>query len=144
LDFHDELTKIIGTSAVTSVSLDYTPKQTKKGDKVRYEGWAGFEFMLKENKNIIPFIPTLKTIHDYFDNEFKDLIQFNYTPNFLTIACKFASTRVKTLLFIRLKKDFVIFEYAGKAAVIKNIDDFNESIKTELRNRFNELSTTKK
>jgi hypothetical protein len=144
LDFHDELTKIIGTSAVTSVSLDYTPKQTKKGDKVRYEGWAGFEFMLKENKNIIPFIPTLKTIHDYFDNEFKDLIQFNYTPNFLTIACKFASTRVKTLIFIRLKKDFVIFEYAGKAAAIKNIDDFNETIKTELRNRFNELSTTKK
>ena len=144
LDFHDELTKIIGTSAVTSVSLDYTPKQTKKGDKVRYEGWAGFEFMLKENKNIVPFIPTLKTIHDYFDNDFKDLIQFNYTPNFLTIACKFASTRVKTLLFIRLKKDFVIFEYAGKAAVIKKIDDFNESIKTELRNRFNELSNTKK
>jgi hypothetical protein len=144
LDFHDELTKIIGTSAVTSVSLDYTPKQTKKGDKVRYEGWAGFEFMLKENKNIIPFIPTLKSIHDYFETEFKDLIQFNYTPNFLTIACKFASTRVKTLIFIRLKKDFVIFEYAGKAAAIKNIDDFNESIKTELRNRFNELSTTKK
>jgi len=144
LNFHDELTKIIGTSAVTSVSLDYTPKQTKKGDKVRYEGWAGFEFMLKENKNIIPFIPTLKSIHDYFDNDLKDLIQFNYTPNFLTIACKFASTRVKTLLFIRLKKDFVIFEYAGKAAAIKNIDDFNETIKTELRNRFNELSTTKK
>ena len=144
LDFHDELTKIIGTSAVTSVSLDYTPKQTKKGDKVRYEGWAGFEFMLKENKNIVPFIPTLKSIHDYFETEFKDLIQFNYTPNFLTIACKFASTRVKTLIFIRLKKDFVIFEYAGKAAVIKKIDDFNETIKTELRNRFNELSTTKK
>ena len=144
LDFHDELTKIIGTSAVTSVSLDYTPKQTKKGDKVRYEGWAGFEFMLKENKNIIPFIPTLKSIHDYFDNDLKDLIQFNYTPNFLTIACKFASTRVKTLLFIRLKKDYVIFEYAGKAAAIKNLDDFNETIKTELRNRFNELSNTKK
>ena len=144
LDFHDELTKIIGTSAVTSVSLDYTPKQTKKGDKVRYEGWAGFEFMLKENKNIVPFIPTLKSIHDYFETEFKDLIQFNYTPNFLTIACKFASTRVKTLIFIRLKKDFVIFEYAGKATAIKNLDDFNESIKTELRNRFNELSNTKK
>ena len=128
LDFHDELTKIIGTSAVTSVSLDYTPKQTKKGDKVRYEGWAGFEFMLKENKNIVPFIPTLKSIHDYFETEFKDLIQFNYTPNFLTIACKFASTRVKTLIFIRLKKDFVIFEYAGKAAAIKNLDDFNETI----------------
>lgn len=144
LDFHDELTKIIGTSAVTSVSLDYTPKQSKKGDKVRYEGWAGFEFMLKENKNIVPFIPTLKSIHDYFETEFKDLIQFNYTPNFLTIACKFASTRVKTLIFIRLKKDFVIFEYAGKAAAIKNLDDFNETIKTELRNRFNELSNTKK
>ena len=144
LDFHDELTNIIGTSAVTSVNIDYTPKQTKKGDKVRFEGWAGFEFMLKENKNIIPFIPTLKSIHDYFETEFKDLIQFNYTPNFLTIACKFASTRVKSLIFMRLKKDYVVFEYAGKAVAIKQIEDFNEGIKSELKNRFNELSKTKK
>ena len=144
LDFHDELTNIIGTSAVTSVNIDYSPKQTKKGDKIRFEGWAGFEFMLKENKNIIPFIPTLKSIHDYFDTEFKDLIQFNYTPNFLTIACKFASTRVKTLIFMRLKKDYVVFEYAGKAVAIKQIEDFNGDIKSELKNRFNELSKTKK
>ena len=43
LDFSDELSKIIGTSAVTSVNLDYLPVQTKKGDRIRYGGWAGFE-----------------------------------------------------------------------------------------------------
>ena len=144
IDFSDELAKIIGTSAVTSVNLDYIPVQTKKGDKIRYEGWAGFELMLKSNKNIIPFIPTLKTIHDYFESDYKDLIQFNYTPNFLTVACKFPASRSRTLVFIRLKKDYVIFEFAGKSIVIKEITDFTTDLKNELTSKFNELSTKKK
>ena len=131
IDFSDELAKIIGTSAVTSVNLDYIPVQTKKGDKIRYEGWAGFELMLKSNKNIIPFIPTLKTIHDCFESDYKDLIQFNYTPNFLTVACKFPASRSRTLVFIRLKKDYVIFEFAGKSIVIKEITDFTTDLKNE-------------
>jgi hypothetical protein len=45
---------------------------------------------------------------------------------------------------MRLKKDYVVFEYAGKAVAIKQIEDFNEDIKSELKNRFNELSKTKK
>ncbi len=143
MDFAEEISKILGTSAVTSVNLDYIPKQAKKGEKIRYEGWAGFEQMLKENKNITPFIPTLKQIHDYFDSAFHDLIQFNYTPNFLTIACKFSASRTRTLIFIRLKKDFVVFEFAGQAVLVKNIADFNESVKSALKNRFNELSTKK-
>jgi len=144
LDFSDELSKIIGTSAVTSVNLDYIPVQTKKGDKIRYEGWAGFEVMLKSNKNISSFIPTIKEIHDYFENEYKDLIQFNYTPNFLTVACKFPASRSRTLVFIRLKKDYVVFEFAGKSIAIKEITDFTIDLKNELTSKFNELSTKKK
>ena len=144
IDFTDELSKIIGTSAVTSVNLDYVPVQAKKGDKIRYEGWAGFEAMLKSNKSITPFIPTIKQIHDYFEVEYKDLIQFNYTPNFLTIACKFPASRSRTLVFIRLKKDYVVFEYAGRNAAIKDISDFNDELKSDLNSKFNELSTKKK
>ena len=144
IDFTEELSKIIGTSAVTSVNLDYVPVQAKKGDKIRYEGWAGFEAMLKSNKSITPFIPTIKQIHDYFEAEYKDLIQFNYTPNFLTIACKFPASRSRTLVFIRLKKDYVVFEYAGKNAAIKDISDFNDELKSDLNSKFNELSIQKK
>jgi predicted KAP-like P-loop ATPase len=144
LDFGTELSKILGSSSVTSVSVDYTPKQIEKGDKVRFAGWAGFELMLKQNKNMIDFIPTFKQIHTYFETEFKDLIQFNYTPNFLTIACQFPSTRSRTLVFIRIKKDYVLFEFSGLGIAIKSLSDFTDSIKDQLKVRFNELSTKKK
>jgi hypothetical protein len=144
LDFSDELSKIIGTSSVTSVNLDYLPVQTKKGDKIRYEGWAGFEVMLKSNKNIASFIPTLKEIHDYFENEYKELIQFNYTPNFLTVACKFPASRSRTLVFIRLKKEYVVFEFAGQSVAIKVSSDFTIDLKNDLESKFNELSTKRK
>jgi len=140
LDFSDEITKILGNSAVTSVNLDYSPKQTKKGEKVRFDGWAGFEEMLKGNKTIVPFIPTLKIIHDYFEAEYNGLIQFNYTPNFLTVACKFPKGRSRTLIFIRLKKDHVIFEFAGGAIPVKAIDDFTDTMKVQLRDSFKEKS----
>lgn len=143
LDFGDEIARILGASSVTSVSLDSVPKQTKKGEKVRFEGWQGFEQMLQGSKAINTFLPDLKTIHDYFETEYKDLIQFNYTPNFLTIACKYPSSRSRTIIFIRLKKESVLLEYSEKPLLIKLLSDFNDTIKGELKKRFNELSTKK-
>lgn len=143
IDFGDEISRILGASSVTSISLDSIPKQTKKGEKIRFEGWQGFEQMIKGSKNIKTFLPDLKSIHNYFEIEYKDLIQFNYTPNFLTIACKYPSSRSRTILFIRLKKESVLFEYNEKPVLISSILDFNEKIKNELKNRFNELSTKK-
>jgi len=143
LDFGDEIARILGASSVTSVSLDSVPKQTKKGEKVRFEGWQGFEQMLQGSKAVNTFLPDLKTIHDYFETEYKDLIQFNYTPNFLTIACKYPSSRSRTIIFIRLKKESVLLEYSEKPLLIKSLSDFNDTIKGELKKRFNELSTKK-
>ena len=143
LDFGDEISKILGASSVTSVSLDSVPKQSKKGEKIRFEGWQGFEQMLLGSKAINTFLPDLKTIHDYFEREYKDLVQFNYTPNFLTIACKFPSSRSRTLIFIRLKRESVLFEYSEKPILISSISDFSSTIKDELKKRFNELSTKK-
>ena len=142
-DFGAEIAKILGASSVTSVSLDSVPKQTKKGEKIRFEGWQGFEQMIKGGKNINTFLPDLKSIHDYFEKEYKDVIQFNYTPNFLTIACKYPSSRSRTIIFIRLKKESVLFEYSGKTVLISRISDFNDTVKSELKIRFNELSTKK-
>jgi len=143
LDFGEEISKILGSSAVTSVSMDYVPKQSKKGEKVRFEGWVGFEQMLKTNKNITSFIPTLKEMHDYLETEYIDLIQFNYTPNFLTLACKFPASRARTFLFIRLKKDCVNLEFNQKVFTVNVMEDFNEEVKTGIKNYFNSYSTKK-
>lgn len=143
LDFGEEISKILGSSSITSVSLDYVPKQAKKGEKVRFEGWAGFEQMLNANKNITTFIPTLKEMHDYLEAEYKDLIQFNYTPNFLTLACKYPASRSRTFLFIRLKKGCVNLEFNQKVFTVNVMEDFNEEVKTGIKNYFNSYSTKK-
>ena len=119
------------------------PKQAKKGEKVRFEGWAGFEQMLNANKNITTFIPTLKEMHDYLEAEYKDLIQFNYTPNFLTLACKYPASRSRTFLFIRLKKGCVNLEFNQKVFTVNVMEDFNEEVKTGIKNYFNSYSTKK-
>lgn len=145
LDFGEVISNILGTSAITNINLDYVPKQSKKGEKVRYEGWIGFEKMLNENKSIVPFIPSFKQIHNYFEEEYKDLIQFNYTPNFLTIACKFPVGRTRTVLFIRInKKGFVHFEFYPNVVPVYRLEDFNSELKQSILKRFNELSKQKK
>ncbi len=143
LDFGEEISKIIGTSAVTSVSMDYVPKQSKKGEKVRFEGWVGFEQMLKTNKNITSFIPTLKEMHDYLETEYEDLIQFNYTPNFLTLACKYPTSRARTFLFVRLKKGNVNLEFNQKVVTINTIEEFSSEVRSEIKNYFNSYSIKK-
>ncbi len=143
LDFGEEISKIIGTSAVTSVSIDYVPKQSKKGEKVRFEGWVGFEQMLKTNKNITSFIPTLKEMHDYLETEYEDLIQFNYTPNFLTLACKYPTSRARTFLFVRLKKGNVNLEFNQKVVTINTIEEFSSEVRSEIKNYFNSYSIKK-
>jgi len=118
-------------------------EQTNDSSKLRYEGWKEFENMLQENAGMKPFISTFKEIHDYFENLFKELIIFNYTPNFLTIACKYPNSRTKTVVFIRIKKNSVQFEFEGKIVPIQMIEDFNNEIKEAILKRFNELSEKK-
>jgi len=118
-------------------------ENTNDNSKLRFEGWDEFEKMLQESVGMRPFISTFKEIHDYFENLFKELIIFNYTPNFLTIACKYPNSRSKTVVFIRIKKDSVQFEFEGKIVPIQTIENFNNEIKEAILKRFNELSEKK-
>ena len=118
-------------------------ENTNDNSKLRFEGWDEFEKMLQESVGMQPFISTFKEIHDYFENLFKELIIFNYTPNFLTIACKYPNSRSKTVVFIRIKKDSVQFEFEGKIVPIQTIENFNNEIKEAILKRFNELSEKK-
>jgi hypothetical protein len=49
LNLKDEISRIIGFSAVTSVNLDPIPKTISKGEKVRFEGFSALGEILKTN-----------------------------------------------------------------------------------------------
>lgn len=144
-DFGNYISRVIGFSTVTSVSLDFISKSTKKGNRVRFDDWESYTSMLVENKTLVPIIPTLKTIHNYFISNYENDIQINYTPNFMTIAVKQATGRSKTVVFIRLtNKGFLQFEYAGKTVKVKDDIEFTSVVQEEIKNRFNELSIVKR
>ena len=139
-DFSDEISRIIGFSAVTSVNLDQVPRPSGKGEKIRYEGFAALESILKSNKFSIEYIDNLKRIHDEMQLIFTDLIQINYTPNFITFACKFSKGRSKTFLFIRFKKNFIQLEFSGQVKQIHQVSEFSQEVISELKMAFNNLS----
>ncbi len=86
------------------------------------------------------YISTLKFIHDKIENAFLDLVQINYTPNFITFTCKFPKGRSKTFLFIRFKKNNVQFEFSGQSIVISQPEDFTNQLIDNLKSAFNNLS----
>jgi hypothetical protein len=140
LNLTEEISRIIGFSAVTSVNLDPIPKSISKGDKIRYEGFAALGEILKRNKFSDEYISTLKTIHDTIEKLFSDLIQINYTPNFITFACKFPTGRSKTFLFVRFKKNGVQLEFSAQTIPIKTSQEFTDEITEKLKLAFNNLS----
>lgn len=146
LDFGDELSKILGFSAVTSVSISNAPKKAEKFSKVRFEGWDGFEKVLKEKDNKV--IPLLKELHDYIQTEFKDLMTFNYTPNALTASVLKSNQRSRTFFYIAVFKNRGVLYLGGDSKEfvpqeIKTISDFTDEMKENIRLRFNYLSAPK-
>ena len=92
------------------------------------------------NKFSDAYIGTLKIIHDKIETRFKDLIQINYTPNFITFTCKHPKGRSKTFLFIRFKKNLVQFEFSGQTAQIMEPTNFTDDLMNKLVDAFNNLS----
>jgi hypothetical protein len=140
LNFSEEISRIIGFSAVTSVNLDVIPKPTAKGEKVRFEGFAALAEILKSNKFSSDYIHNLKAIHDSIQGRFSSLIQINYTPNFITFTCVHPKGRSKTFLFVRFKKNNVQFEFSGKTAQLSQASDLTDDLILELVAAFNNLS----
>lgn len=140
-NFTEEISRIIGFSAVTSVNLDAVVKPVVKGEKVRYEGFDGLSELLKINKYDAAYITGLRGIHDAIQGKFNNLIQINYTPNFITFTCAHPKGRSKTFLFIRFKKNNVQFEFSGKTAQLSSASDLSPEIFQEIVLAFNNLST---
>jgi hypothetical protein len=140
LNFTEEISRIIGFSAVTSINLDAAHKVVSKGEKVRYEGFNALAEILKNNKYSDEYITILKNYHDTIQNLFTNLIHINYTPNFITFACKFPKGRSKTFLFVRFKKNLIEFHYSGQVTTLKKTEDLNSELTEKLKVTFNNLS----
>lgn len=143
LDLGDEMTRILGSSTVTSVSMDYIPKQSKKGERIRYEGWLGFEKMLSQKAYNPVLINTLKEIHDWAHKFFDKKIKINFTPNFMTFACVNSISRSKTFCFIRMKNDLIRIEYAKGPSHLKVPTELSQEIKDGIVYGFNNSSKDK-
>jgi hypothetical protein len=143
VDFGDEMSRILGSSSITSVSMEYIPKQSKKGEKIRYEGWLGFEKMLNQKTYNPVLIDTLKEIHDWAISKFDNKIKINFTPNFMTFACVNSISRSRTFCFIRLKNDLIRIEYAKGPSGIKAPVELSQEIKDGIVIGFNNSSKDK-
>ena len=96
--------------------------------------------ILKNNKYTDDYISILKSYHDAIQVMFTDLIHINYTPNFITFACKFPKGRSKTFLFVRFKKNFIEFHYSGQVTPLKKAEELNSELLEKLKGAFNSLS----
>ncbi len=113
------------------------------GGRTRFTSWSSFEKMLDEKKYPSELIEALKSVNDWTEQTFGANATINYTPNFMTLACTNPVSRAKTFCFVRMKNDFIRFEYAGNADDIKFSNEFLSSIKNGITEYFNQLSSVK-
>ena len=141
LNFTEEITRIIGFSAVTSVNLDVIAKPVSKGEKVRYEGFAALTEILKVNNYSAGYIETLNALHDALKKHFSDMIKINFGPNYMTFECVHFKGRKKNFLNINLKsKSSPRLEFSGQMLPIPQIADFTEDVLTNVVVAFNQYS----
>jgi hypothetical protein len=113
------------------------------GGRTRFTSWESFEKMLTEKSYTSDLIEALRTVNDWAEETFGYNAQINYTPNFMTLACRNPISRSKTFCFVRMKNDFIRFEYAGNVDDIKFSTEFLPSIKKGITEYFNLLSSFK-
>lgn len=140
-DFSEEISRIIGFSAVTSINLDLIPKPNVKGEKIRFEGFAELESILKSTNYNEEYIKNLREIHNTIQTTFSELIQINYTPNFITFACKFPKGRSKTFLFVRFKRNCIHFDFMGQTLQLTDSQELTSDVVQKLIVAFNNLSS---
>lgn len=113
------------------------------GGRTRYTSWGSFEKMLTEKKYPAELIEALQSVNEWTEQTFGANALINYTPNFMTLACTNPISRSKTFCFVRMKPDFIRFEYAGNVDDIKFSNEFLSSIKNGITDYFNQLSSVK-
>ena len=134
-NFEEEIERVLTLSSVTSVNVE---KQNKppKFTKIRMSGWSPFETSLKQKGFDSNIVEIVKSIHDYAEEEFKEHIIFQFTPNFLTLQSKNSKVKQKTFCWVKFQKRQVRLEGLNKFTdtlpIIQSKEGFNDEIKNLL------------
>jgi len=145
-NFGDEISRVLGFSAVTSVDLALTPKP-QKFTKVRFDSWSEFEKLQKE-KNRVASIPMLKEVHDYMLDRFKDNVYISYGPELFTINVKEPNSKAAVLIaYFKPGKSKITIDIAKagefERQLFNQVDAFTFEIKAALDKKYNFLSINK-
>lgn len=144
-NFQGIIEKVLTLSSVTSVSMDAKPKNTR----VRMTSWQGFAENLKKTGTNDKVINIIKTIHDYCQNTWSEDVVFVYTPNTLSIKSSNSKINKKRVCTIKPQKNAVKlkgikgFGAGDKDPILKAEEDFNNDIKSYLKNGFECLAKGK-
>lgn len=142
-NFEEEIERVLTLSSVTSVNVEKQNKPPKFA-KIRMSGWSPFETSLKQKGFDDNIVGIVKSIHDYAEDEFKEHIIFQFTPNFLTLQSKNSKVKQKTFCWVKFQKKQVRLEGLNKFSeslpVIQSKEDFNDEIKNLLKRAMNALN----
>jgi hypothetical protein len=130
-------------ASITAVDDNHDVKQVFSGNRVRYTSIEAFFEMLKNKNYPSNLIQSLELLHKKGMESFGEELDIAFTPNFLTMGCKHPQTRRKTFLFAGMKKAHLKLEFNGKAFEMKQANDLNDSLWSEIRESFNLLSAVK-
>lgn len=109
VNFEEEIEKILTLSSVTSVNIEKKDKPPKFS-KIRMSGWSAYENNMRQKGFGQNIISILKTIHDYcFAKKGKE-VQFQFTPNFLTVQATYSKVKQKTVVWVKPNKKSVTME----------------------------------
>lgn len=144
--FGDEIQRILGFSAVTSVNLETTSRKSTaaKFAKIRFKNWEEFEEEFKLNRRDAKYLGVVKLVHDYLMSEYADLIIPQYGTNTLTFNVVNKKTKGGTRVFLynTFHKQHMLVHHAR--AKLFTESDFTDEVKTAIRNSFNNLSAIQK
>lgn len=149
LNFGDEIQRILGFSAVTSINIEAGSQKAiaPKFAKVRFDNWEDFEKEFKANYAKLDILVALKKVHDYMIDEYGDLAKPNYGPKTLTFDVAQRETRSRCFFYIDFNEKVASVHGDGHV-VIQQFTKMNDELTEENRlvflNRFNLLSKVKK
>jgi hypothetical protein len=146
LSFGEEIQRILGFSAVTSVNIEAGSRKSvaPKFAKVRFDNWNDFEKEFKINRPASQYLDVLQNLHDFVMRDFGDLIRPHYGPNTLTfdVVNKKVKGGTRCFLYITFHKQHIMI-YPAKQKIVKT-EDLNEDVKVAIRLSFNNLSSIPK
>lgn len=146
IDFGDEISRVLGFSAVTSVDLSLAPKPQKFA-KVRFDTWSEFEKMQIEKKRAAS-IPLLKEVHNYMLDRYKENVYISYGPEVFTVNVKEPNSKTAVLIAYFKPGKLKITIDVAKAGeferqLFNQVDQFTDEIKGVLDKKYNFLSINK-